>query len=241
MPRLNDSVADSQTPELSTGVVGDLCRLIDGLDLLDRLLLIPTETGADGIVLGRFQLRRRLGSGRFGVVFLADDPVLHRQVVVKVPQPVFLADPDLRARFAGEAAAAGRLDHPGIVPVYDSGEDRGLVYLAAGFVDSANRATWLADHPNPSPSTAAHLVELMALTVDHTHDRDVLHCKLKPASVLLEPQSAPGAGVPGVGPPRVTDFGLARLLDDNQPGPRENRSRHSALHGAEQAGAHPRT
>ena len=239
MFRLDDSVVDSQTPELSTGVVGDLCRLLDGLDLLDRLLQIPTETGAEGIVLGRFQLRRRLGSGRFGVVFLADDPVLHRQVVVKVPQPVVLADPDLRARFVGEAAAAARLDHPGIVPVYDSGEDRGLVYLAAGFVDGPNLATWLVEHPTPSPRTAAHLVELIALAVHHAHDRGILHCDLKPANVLIEPPGTPGAGVPGVGTPRVTDFGLARLLGDNSTGTLSDGGAGTPLYMApEQASAH---
>ena len=231
-----------QIPELSSDAAGDLCRLIDGLELLDHLFELPNDAanGADGIVLGRFRLRRRLGNGRFGVVFLADDPVLHRQVVVKVPQPVVLADPELKSRFASEAAAAGRLDHPGIVPVYDSGEDRGLVYLAAGFVDGPTLAEWLAENPNPSAATAAHLVELMSLAVHHAHDRGVLHCDLKPANVLIEPAWAPGSGVPGVGTPRVTDFGLARLLDNSPPGNARDRGAGTPLYMApEQAGAHP--
>ncbi len=232
----------SESSDLSATAAGDLCRLIDGLDLLDRLFELSSDAAedAEGVVLGRFQLRRRLGSGRFGVVFLADDPVLHRQVVVKVPQPIVLADPELKARFASEAASAGRLDHPGIVPVYDSGEDRGLVYLAAGFVDGPTLAEWLASHPNPSPRTAAHLVELMALAVHHAHDRGVLHCDLKPTNVLIEPSRAPGTGVPGVGSPRVTDFGLARLLDDSVPGDARDRGAGTPLYMApEQAGAHP--
>ena len=116
MSRLDDPVVDPHVPELSAGGVGDLCRLIDGLDLLDRLLQIPDSDGFDGIVLGRFRLRRRLGNGRFGVVFLADDPVLHRQVVVKVPQPFVLADPDLRVAIRQRGRRRGSARPPGNRP-----------------------------------------------------------------------------------------------------------------------------
>src|SRR4051794_34909671 len=118
MPRPDEPPPDRpDAPALSAAGLADLSRLLGGLDLLDRLLHLPAAAGEEGDVpLGRYRVRRRVGAGRFGVVFLADDPALARRVVVKIPQPAVLADPGLRDRFAHEAAAAGRLDHPGVVP-----------------------------------------------------------------------------------------------------------------------------
>jgi WD40 repeat protein/tRNA A-37 threonylcarbamoyl transferase component Bud32 len=225
--------------DFAPGEVADLCGLLDGLDLLDRLLALPSEDEALGEVsIGRFRLRRRLGSGRYGVVFLADDPSLRRRVVVKVPQPAVFADPELRARFVREASAAARLDHPGIVPVYDAGEHCGLVYLTAGFVDGPTLAEWIGANPDPCPRAAARLVELLARAVHHAHERGVLHCDLKPANVLLEPPGELGSGVPGVGAPRVTDFGLARLLAD-EPADDRHRPGGTPLYSAPEQAARP--
>jgi WD40 repeat protein len=216
MPLPDDHAPDPPPPpDLSAAGLADLSRLLGGLDLLDQLLRLPTAPDEEGDVpLGRYRARRRIGAGRFGVVFLADDPGLHRRVVVKVPQAAVLADPDLRERFAREATAAGRLDHPGVVPVYESGEHGGLVYLVAAFVEGPTLAAWLSTRPGPpAPHLAARLVRMLALAVAHAHDRGVLHCDLTPNNVLLGPTEAPPLGVPGVGSPRVTDFGLARLSE----------------------------
>src|SRR5262245_4007184 len=72
--------------------------------------------------LGRFQIRRELGRGTFGRVFLAYDPLLAREVALKVPRAEALASPELRERFRREAQAAAGLDHPHIVPVHEAGE-----------------------------------------------------------------------------------------------------------------------
>ena len=72
---------------------------------------------------GRFSIVRELGRGGFGVVFLAEDSVLGRQVALKVPRPEVLVTPEVRRRFLREAEAASRLDHPHIVPVYEVGEE----------------------------------------------------------------------------------------------------------------------
>ena len=232
---------DSETPdEFTPHGVTDLCNLLDALDLLDQLTQLPAGAGSDRYVaVGRFLVRQRLGSGRYGLVFLADDPVLLRPVVIKVPQPAILADPDLRARFHREAVAAGRLDHPGIVPVHDTGEYRGIVYLAAGLVRGPTLAEWLARNPAPQPRTVARVLELLSRAVQHAHERGVLHCDLKPANVLLDTSGTLNPSVPGVGVPRVTDFGLARLLTADESA-RPQRSPGTPLYMApEQGGAGP--
>jgi WD40 repeat protein len=204
---------------LPGGGRGDLYRLLGGLDRLELLSRLPDRTDArEGteVRVARYRARWRIGSGRFGLVYAADDADLGRLVVLKVPQAAVLTDPGLRERFVREARAAARLDHPGVVPVLDAGEDGGLPYLVAGLVDGPTLAEWMARHPGPSdPRTAAELVARLAAAVQHAHERGVLHCDLKPANVLLDRPGPAEDGVSGVGVPRVTDFGLARLLEDD--------------------------
>ncbi len=154
--------------------------------------------------LGRFEIRRELGRGRFGVVFLAWDPQLQRQVALKVPQFDAAMDPELRERFRGEALSAGQLQHPGIVSIYDVGQHAGVDYLAMAYVDGMTLAERLQAGPLP-PAEAARLIAQLANAVHHAHQQGVIHRDLKPSNVLLDQAGAP----------HVTDFGLARRLSDS--------------------------
>ena len=154
--------------------------------------------------LGRFEIRRELGRGRFGVVFLAWDPKLERQVALKVPQFDAAIDPELRERFRGEALSAGQLQHPGIVALYDVGQHAGVDYIAMAFVDGMTLGDRLQTGPLP-PTEAAQLIVQLASAVQHAHDHGVIHRDLKPNNVLLDK----------AGKPHVTDFGLARRLSDS--------------------------
>src|SRR5438874_8533434 len=80
--------------------------------------------------LGRYQIRCELGRGGFGIVFLAYDPQLHREVALKVPRPDALVSAELRERFQQEARAAAGLDHPNLVPLYEAGEIGPICYIA---------------------------------------------------------------------------------------------------------------
>jgi WD40 repeat protein len=162
--------------------------------------------------LGRFQLLRELGRGGCGIVFLALDPVLGRPVALKVPHPEALLHPDLRARFLREAQAAAGLDHPNVVPVYEAGEIGPVCYIAAAYCEGLTLAAWLKQRGEPVPvRTAAALVATLAGAIAYTHGRGVLHRDLKPGNILLTPGRNGEDGLDFV--PRVTDFGLAKLLD----------------------------
>jgi serine/threonine protein kinase/WD40 repeat protein len=192
---------------------------------------------------GRFQVVRELGRGGFGIVFLALDPVLGRQVALKVPRPEVLLTPALRQRFLREARAAAALDHPQVVPVYEAGEAGGVCYIASAYIEGPTLATWLKTHAEPVPlRAAAELVAVLAEAVDYTHRHGVLHRDLKPSNILLAQIEDRGSRIEDreskiedrttavcnprssiLDPrssilfPKITDFGLARHMAEESP------------------------
>jgi WD40 repeat protein len=166
--------------------------------------------------LGRFVVRRELGRGGHGVVLLVYDPLLRREVALKVPLLEASLDPERRRRFLREARAAAGLSHPNIVPVFDSGEVGALCYLVSAYCPGGNLAAYLRSRSQPLPArAAAAIVLVLADAVQQAHARGILHRDLKPSNVLLEcaPDAVPGAD--GLGAVlRLTDFGLAKFLEE---------------------------
>jgi WD40 repeat protein len=175
-----------------------------------------------GTRLGRFVIGRELGQGTFGIVYLAHDPQLRRTVALKIPRSHVLADPQARARFQREALAAAGLDHPNLVSVYEAGEADGTCYIAEAYCPGMNLAAWLKQRPELVPyDRAAALVATLADAVQQAHDRGVIHRDLKPSNVLLmfgdPPAGSPQQKEEAEGDlrnavPKITDFGLAKIL-----------------------------
>jgi WD40 repeat protein len=205
-------------PELQPGMERDLAciKLLRQWRGRDGPPAAP-PIGALPVRLGRFEIRRELGRGGFGVVFLAFDPLLGREVALKVPRAGALVDGALRRRFQHEAQAAARLDHPNIVPVYDAGEAGPLCFIASAFCPGVTLAAWLQERTEPVCwREAAALVAALADGVQHAHSRGVLHRDLKPSNVLLVSGES-AAPTTHNSPlttqqPKITDFGLAKLL-----------------------------
>jgi serine/threonine protein kinase len=166
--------------------------------------------------IGRFVIRARLGAGPHGTVYRADDPQLGRPVALKVPRPGTFDTMRELGRFLHEAAAAGKLLHPNIVPVYGAGRSRDNFYIASAFVEGTTLAQLLRDRP-PDRRTAVALVRDLADALAYAHAEGVLHRDIKPANIMLVDK--PPADVPddedrpwnprSVGiVPRLMDFGL---------------------------------
>jgi WD40 repeat protein len=138
-----------------------------------------------------------------GVVYRARHVRLDRLVALKMIRAGDLADADELARFADEARAVARLQHPHVVQVYEIGEHDGRPFFSLEYVAGGSLARRLAGTPQPARDAAA-LVETLARAMHHAHRQGIVHRDLKPANVLL---SADGM-------PKIADFGLAKRLED---------------------------
>lgn len=167
--------------------------------------------------IGRFEIERVLGQGGFGVVYLAQDPVLHRSVALKVPRLHSLVDQKLRERFYREAHAAAGLDHPNIVPIYEAGEEGPVCYIASAYCAGPNLAQWIKQQASPvQPRVATLLIAKLADAAHYSHAHGVFHRDVKPSNVMLVPYESrelPHSNDEIAFIPRLTDFGLAKLLD----------------------------
>jgi hypothetical protein len=165
------------------------------------------EPGEAQGALGRFELRAVLGEGSFGRVYRAFDPVLDREVALKVP--TFPAGrPDLTERFLREARAAARLRHPNIVAVFETGQADGRFYIASELVAGQPLSARLAAE-RPDVRRAVEWVRSLALALHYAHEEGVVHRDVKPANIMLD----------GRGRVQLMDFGLAKRLDPAAPIP----------------------
>jgi WD40 repeat protein len=150
-----------------------------------------------------YEILGELGRGGMGVVYKATQTRLKRVVALKMILAGAHAGPDQLARFRTEAEAVARLQHPNIVQVHEIGEHQGKPFLSLEFCPGGSLEKKLAGTPLQPRETAA-LVQTLARAMDAAHQKGVVHRDLKPANVLL----AEG------GTPKVTDFGLAKLLGE---------------------------
>jgi hypothetical protein len=180
-------------------------RLHAALDLPAATRPVPGAKPASPPVIDGYEMGELLGRGGMGLVFKARQKSLKREVALKIVVSGAHAGAVERARFRTEAEAVARLQHPGIVQIYEVGEQAGCPYLALEFVSGGNLAEKLEGTPMP-PRRAAQLLLDLARAVQHAHERGIIHRDLKPANVLLTE-----AGVA-----KIADFGLAKLLDVEQ-------------------------
>jgi serine/threonine protein kinase len=148
--------------------------------------------------LGRYEIREVIGSGAFGTVYLGIDPELERSVALKVPHAESLRfDRDVR-RFLDEARLAARLTHPGIVTIYDAGQDHGLCYIVMEHVKGQTLLEACREAHQSFDWIACVLAEV-ADALNYAHTNGFIHRDLKPPNILIDVE----------GHPHITDFGLA--------------------------------
>lgn len=163
--------------------------------------------------VGPYRIERVIGHGTFGIVYLAHDVKLRRQVALKLPRSEVLVDRERLSRFESEARAAASLDHPGIVPLYEANLEGPVPYIASAYCPALDLGQWLAKTTQPiSPHAAADFVRQLAEAVGCAHQSGIVHRDLKPSNILLfvRDETESGASLDHY-QPRLTDFGLAKL------------------------------
>lgn len=204
-------------------------RVEDCVQLLDQIggrSTPPPPYEADTTVremlphldVGRFEILHFVGRGGMGNVFLAKDPVLERKVAIKIPRLDLRGEPKLKQRFLREARAMGGLSHPNLVQILEIGEDGPMMFLVLEWCDGPNLGDWLERQHQPlAPGLVAKLVAVLAETLAHCHAQGVVHRDLKPSNILLDISSNDLARREKAFSfvPKITDFGLARLLEES--------------------------
>ncbi len=161
-----------------------------------------------GATFAGYRIEGVLGQGGMGTVYLARHPRLPRNVALKLLNREVGSDTELTRRFELEADVVARLEHPGIVGVFDRGTDDGHLWIAMQYIRGTDAASWDARaHP---PETAVRLLGETAAALDYAHSRGVLHRDVKPANILIADAESLRESHSV-----LTDFGIARLTDAN--------------------------
>lgn len=154
--------------------------------------------------LGRYQLRSELGRGGFATVYRAFDPVLEREVAIKLLHPHLAADESIRTRFVHEGRALARVRHPNIVQVFDAGEVEGRAYLAMQLIDGVPVADLLREQGPLPLDQVRRIVSQVAPALDAVHRAGLVHRDIKPANIMLESET---------GHAILLDLGISRDID----------------------------
>lgn len=161
-----------------------------------------------GDVFAGFTIEGLLGAGGLGMVYLAQHPTLRQPVALKLLSDVLGADPKVRSRFEREATLAAQLDHPNIVPVHDhSAPGDPAPWIAMKYVPGGDVATLIAAQGRLSAADAVRLTVDAARGLEYAHRHGILHRDVKPANLLVDVSNGETRAL-------VTDFGIARTLDD---------------------------
>ncbi len=164
------------------------------------------QTPAPIATIGRFQIVRELGKGSQGIVYLAQDPQLQRNVAIKTLRVQFSQLKDQQTMLLQEARTVGRLTHPNIVPIYEVGEFEGRPYLVFEFVDGVSLKEYLKTRGPLSTFDSLGLIVHVLNGISNAHENRIVHGDLSPHNIIVDKN----------GTPRIMDFGIARFIGSRQ-------------------------
>ncbi|MFN0050921.1 MAG: protein kinase domain-containing protein, partial [Planctomycetales bacterium] len=172
----------------------------------------PTQSSAAAMTdeglhkIGKYEIRRKIGAGGMGAVFLAVDTVLNRAVALKVLPQDKASNPTLRKRFKAEGESAANLRHDNIVMVYDANEADGYLYIAMEFIDGQDVANLVQKRGVLPVKRSIEIIRQTALALQHAYEKGIVHRDIKPGNIMIRNQD---------GMAKLADLGLARAVDDH--------------------------
>ncbi len=211
----NSTTPDSPNPvtALPTSVPTNpsISSIETAIESQQTFIMGKAEHSAEGEIVsppaafGRYEVRRTLGAGSFGTVYLGHDAQLDRQVAIKVLRLGPDADQSETERLLQEARKLAQLHHPGIVMVHDVGTQDGQLFIVSNYLDGHDLSQWLTHH-SPNWQEAAAIVSALGDALAHAHAHVTIHRDIKPANIVITSNRVPV----------LVDFGLA--LDDSSAG-----------------------
>ncbi len=163
---------------------------------------IPETMTACPESVGRYRIVREIGRGGMGVVYLARDPALDREVAVKTLfQSAWVNQPDTKERFLREARSAARLHHPNIITIHELGEDGGVPFIAMEMLDGMDLANAIRQGRLPRVSDKLRVAGQLCRGLAHAHHQGVIHRDVKPSNIIILDD----------GTVKVVDFGVAHF------------------------------
>ena len=156
-----------------------------------------------GLTLGQYTIIEQIGEGGMATVYKAFQPSLNRHVAVKVLPQIYAKQPGFTTLFRREAEAVAKLNHPNILPVFDSGQEEGYSFIAMRYVEGARTLKEVMESPLSLEQIAA-VIEQVAAALECAHRQGVIHRDVKPGNVLMDGDWA-----------LLTDFGLAKMTAES--------------------------
>src|SRR5512143_54566 len=156
----------------------------------------------------RYEILSELGRGGMGVVYKAHDPLLNREVAIKLIPPSMLS-PEGEQRFQREAQLVGQMDNPAIVPIYDLGKHEGSLFFVMPVVQGTNLRGFIRDQA----LTLGEVIDMgiqLAEALDYSHTRGVIHRDIKPENIMVSREEGSRVRV------RIMDFGLAKAATESR-------------------------
>lgn len=188
-------------------VIEDPLALRVGKSMGDKTMVMDdTHTHP---TFGRYEILRELGRGAMGTVYLGRDPKINREVAIKTLEYGQVAGDelaDVKARFFREAEAAGKLSHPNIVAIYDAGEEHDMAYIAMELLTGKDLTSYCKPGSLLPQSRTIDIIVEVTSALDYAHQLGVIHRDIKPANIMMIED----------GRIKVTDFGIARVMDASQ-------------------------
>ncbi len=160
--------------------------------------------------IGKYKILSELGKGSMGVVYLAEDPEIGRQVAIKTLRSIYLGEDtqgqEALQRFRQESRSAGRLKHPNIITIFEAGRNHdGTPFIVMEFVDGESLEEVLTRDKKFEPLEALHMLAQIASAIDYAHTFEIIHRDIKPSNVILDKARKP----------YLLDFGVAKLNDNS--------------------------
>jgi serine/threonine-protein kinase len=196
----------------------DVKKRLERLDSLKKPRLLDSnfnelqlDDNGEKPVLGRYKIERQLGKGAMGVVYLGTDTKLDRLMAIKtLPLALEFEEEELQEatiRFFREASAAGRLQHPNIVSIYDAGEEQDFAYIAMEFFKGGTLVPYTEKDNLLAIEIIIDIMINAAEALHYAHSNDVIHRDIKPANIMYNPATEKI---------KLTDFGIAHITDSNK-------------------------